>query len=296
MKINTVNDGDTKTLIPHFTTVFKALLTVSASTFLALTLTSCAKESTTNTAQAAVNDTTAQTETLRIAAAANLFDVLPDIVEAYKADRKLPDQDIEVTFASSGKLYAQITSGAPYDIFLSANQTFPAKLADELAHKRPQSEKTYKPFTYTQGQLALYSVTTPMNGLEAFTANPDSKITIANPELAPYGESAKAYLQSQNIYDSLNEQKRIIQAENIGQAFQYAHTGSVDYGFVAQSQITAIKATPEQFYTLPPNAYPPILQDGMVITDGATATDFTDYIRSPVGQAYFSKAGYLAVK
>lgn len=120
-------------------------------------------------------------------------------------------------------------------------------------------------------------------------------ITIANPELAPYGKSAQAYLQTQNIFDTLTEQSRIIQAENIGQAFQYAHTGNVDYGFIAQSQLTAIKATPEQFYTLAPDAYPPILQDGLVISDTTAATDFSNYLRSPAGQQYFSDAGYLAI-
>ena len=123
----------------------------------------------------------------------------------------------------------------------------------------------------------------------------DSKITIANPELAPYGQSAQAYLQAQNIFDTLTEQNRIIQAENIGQAFQYAHTGNVDYGFVAQSQLTAIKATPEQFYTLAPDSYPAILQDGIVLNNNTAATDFSNYLRSPAGQQYFSKAGYLAV-
>ena len=123
----------------------------------------------------------------------------------------------------------------------------------------------------------------------------DSKITIANPELAPYGKSAQAYLQAQNIFNTLTEQNRIIQAENIGQAFQYAHTGNVDYGFVAQSQLTAIKATPEQFYTLAPDSYPAILQDGIVLSDATAATDFSNYLRAPVGQQYFSKAGYLAV-
>ena len=126
-----------------------------------------------------------------------------------------------------------------------------------------------------------------------------SKITIANPELAPYGESAKVYLESQNLYDALTAQKRLIQAENIGQAFQYAHTGSVDYGFVAHSQVIAMKATPEHFYLLPSTSYPAILQDGIVTTkvttNKANATDFIDYLRSPAGQAYFSKAGYLAV-
>src|SRR5699024_1735531 len=145
-----------------------------------------------------------------------------------------------------GKLYAQIQSGAPYDIFLSANQDFPAKWVKE----RPATATNHQPFTYTQGQLSVYSATKPMSGLtptsvaELIARQQDSKITIASPELAPYGASAKAFLQLQNIYGNLNSQKRIIQAENIGQAFQYAHSGNVDYGFVAQSQVAAIKAKP----------------------------------------------------
>lgn len=268
---------------------------VSISACLLLALSACTQESTTNTTAA---DNTEQAHTLRIAAAANLSDVLPAIVEGYKADKDLPNQDIDITFASSGKLYAQITAGAPYDIFLSANQEFPAKLAIDSS----QAEMSHQPFTYAQGQLALYSVTKSLAALkpaaltELLMSDAGSKITIASPELAPYGASAKSYLQSQGVYEALEQQKRLIQAENIGQAFQYAHTGSVDYGFVAQSQITAIKATPEQFITLAPESYPAILQDGIVISDVSTATDFTDYLRSPAGQQYFSQAGYLTLQ
>lgn len=268
---------------------------VSISACLLLALSACTQESTTNTTAA---DNTEQAHTLRIAAAANLSDVLPAIVEGYKADKGLPNQDIDITFASSGKLYAQITAGAPYDIFLSANQEFPAKLAVDSS----QAEMSHQPFTYAQGQLALYSVTRSLAALkpaaltELLMSDASSKITIASPELAPYGASAKSYLQSQGVYEALEQQKRLIQAENIGQAFQYAHTGSVDYGFVAQSQITAIKATPEQFITLAPESYPAILQDGIVISDVSTATDFTDYLRSPAGQQYFSQAGYLTLQ
>ena len=272
------------------------------SVCLALMLTACSKEQTTQPIQADTDNTTKQSQTLRIAAAANLSDVLPEIIAGYKMDKNLPAQEIEVSYASSGKLYAQITSGAPYDIFLSANQEFPAKLAKEkLDNANSADEATHQPFTYTQGQLALYSVNKSLDGLNAITLNAllvnesDSKITIANPELAPYGKSAQAYLQAQNIFDTLTEQNRIIQAENIGQAFQYAHTGNVDYGFVAQSQLTAIKATPEQFYTLAPDSYPAILQDGIVLNNNTAATDFSNYLRSPAGQQYFSKAGYLAV-
>lgn len=272
------------------------------SVCLALVLTACSKEQTSQPAQSNANNSTEQNQTLRIAAAANLTDVLPEIIAGYKMDKNLPAQEIEVSYASSGKLYAQIASGAPYDLFLSANQEFPAKLVkDKLDDASSADKTTHEPFTYTQGQLALYSVNKSLKELNPTTLNAllmsesDSKITIANPELAPYGKSAQAYLQTQNIFDTLTEQSRIIQAENIGQAFQYAHTGNVDYGFVAQSQLSAIKATPEQFYTLAPDAYPPILQDGILLNNTIAATGFSNYLRSPAGQQYFSDAGYLAI-
>ena len=268
-----------------------------AAVCLALMLTACTKEKGTDL-PAEINNTAASSQILRIAAAANLSDVLPEVIEGYKTDKGLPNQEIEVTFASSGKLYSQIISGAPYDIFLAANQDFPAQLLNEVF----KGDANHTPFTYTQGQLSIYSATKAVgvfdqNTLtELLNSNNKSKITIANPELAPYGASAKSYLQTQNLYDALIAQKRLIQAENIGQAFQYAHTGSVDYGFVAHSQVIAMKATPEHFYLLPPTSYPAILQDGILITNEANAADFTDYLRSPTGQAYFSRAGYLAVR
>ena len=268
-----------------------------AAVCLALMLTACTKEKGTDL-PAEINNTAEPSQILRIAAAANLSDVLPEVIEGYKTDKGLPNQEIEVTFASSGKLYSQIISGAPYDIFLAANQDFPAQLLNEVF----KGDANHTPFTYTQGQLSIYSATKAVgvfdqNTLtELLNSNDKSKITIANPELAPYGASAKSYLQTQNLYDALIAQKRLIQAENIGQAFQYAHTGSVDYGFVAHSQVIAMKATPEHFYLLPPTSYPAILQDGILITNEANAADFTDYLRSPTGQAYFSRAGYLAVR
>ncbi|MEN8624473.1 molybdate ABC transporter substrate-binding protein [Psychrobacter proteolyticus] len=287
----------------------KSLATVCISACLLLSLNACTQDT---DADKALADTSEQSHTLRIAAAANLSDVLPHIIDSYQADNSSSAQnvssisDIEVTYASSGKLYAQIKAGAPYDIFLSANQDFPAKLADEnSADAINEDNKLTKPFTYTRGQLALYSVTKPLNDftpaslIDAFTNasfTDDSKISIANPELAPYGASAKAYLQSQKMYDKLSAQKSLIQSENIGQAFQYAHTGSVDYSFVAQSQLVAIKAKPEQFITLLPASYPAILQDGIIVNNTDQAADFTDYLRSKAGQQHFLQAGYLAVQ
>lgn len=274
-------------------------LALSASTGLLVLLSACTQESSINIGSAAKSSES--TQTLRIAAAANLSDVLPSIIDAYQADRHLAESDIEVTYSSSGKLYAQIIAGAPYDIFLSANQEFPVKLVKEKEGSH-SNKITNPPFTYAQGQLALYSVTKSLSDFnieslaDAFTDDATAKITIANPELAPYGASAKAFLESQNIYQSLSKQKRIIQAENISQAFQYVHTASVDYGFVAQSQLIAIKAKPDQFMTLNPDSYSAILQDGIVISDSDMAVDFTDYLRSTAGQQHFLQAGYLSVQ
>ncbi|MBH0087097.1 molybdate ABC transporter substrate-binding protein [Psychrobacter sp. SCQQ22] len=274
-------------------------LALLASTAVIVLLSACTQEKSVDIESA--TNSSESTQTLRIAAAANLSDVLPSIIDAYQADNNLAESDIEVTYSSSGKLYAQIIAGAPYDIFLSANQEFPAKLAKEKEGSH-SNEITHPPFTYAQGQLALYSVTKSLNELnidslaDVFMNDATAKITIANPELAPYGASAKAFLESQNLYEPLSKQKRIIQAENISQAFQYAHTASVDYGFVAQSQLIAIKAKPEQFMTLNPDTYPAILQDGIVISDSDMAVDFTDYLRSTAGQQHFLQAGYLPVQ
>ena len=210
----------------------KSIATLGASACLALILSACSQENSPNeTAVVTENapQTTQPSDAIRIAAAANLSDVLPEIIEGYKKDKNLPNQEIEVTFASSGKLYSQITAGAPYDIFLAANQEFPAKLVDEMF----KGDSSHTPFTYTQGQLSIYSATKPVDSLnqstltELLKRDDKTKITIANPELAPYGESAKAYLQAQNLYDSLTAQKRIIQAGSIGQVFYYAHAGYV---------------------------------------------------------------------
>lgn len=284
---------------------------VKVVAFVSLTLTACSHDNDApQTDDARQSDTSPQV--LRIAAAANLSEVLPKVVAGYKAAHSASHQDIELSFASSGKLYAQIEAGAPYDVFLSANQSYPAKLATSLASRhedRASQEGTaqasadpprsYAPFTYAQGQLALYSVTRPITVRSVDIADllsqpPNSKIAIANPALAPYGAAAAAYLKSQQMHTALTAQNRLIQAENIGQAFQYAHTGNVDYGFVAQSQVNAINAPAAQFVTLAPESYPAILQDALQLTDTQMTTDFVAYLRTPAAQAYFIQAGYLA--
>lgn len=255
-------------------------------------------------------------EVLRIAAAANLAGVLPAVIDAYEGSgpqtsdtqtNKNKKPKIEVTYASSGKLFAQINSGAPYDIFLSADQDFPAKYARQQA---TANTTVQTPFSYTRGQLALYSSNHDLDTLKTlskanlqqlFINQPSEsktavKITLANPELAPYGASAKAFLQQQGLYDTLSDKKVLIQAENIGQAFQYTHTATTDYGFVALSQLISAKVADSKYIILQPESYPAILQDGIVIRNSAQATDFSDYLQSKTAQNLFAEAGYLPVR
>jgi len=283
-----------------------------------LLLASCSNDA--KTAQAPTgsqSETSAQQapEVLRIAAAANLAGVLPAVIDAYEtSDAQTSDTQtekkqkpkIEVTYASSGKLFAQINSGAPYDIFLSADQDFPAKYAQQQTSANATIQT---PFTYTRGQLALYSSNHDLGTLKTldkaslqqlFITQPSEnktaiKITLANPELAPYGASAKTFLQQQGLYDTLSNKKVLIQAENIGQAFQYAHTATTDYGFVALSQLISAKVADSKYIILQPESYPAILQDGIVIRNSAQATDFSNYLQSGPAQKLFAEAGYLPV-
>lgn len=278
-----------------------------------LLLASCSNDAkTAQTHPDSQSETSAQhsTDVLRIAAAANLAGVLPAVIDAYEtSDTQTSNNQkpkIEVTYASSGKLFAQINSGAPYDIFLSADQDFPAKYAQQQTSANATIQT---PFTYTRGQLALYSSNHDLGTLKTldkaslqhlFITQPSEsktiiKITLANPELAPYGASAKSFLQQQGLYNTLSNKKVLIQAENIGQAFQYAHTATTDYGFVALSQLISAKLADSKYIILQPESYPAILQDGIVIRNSTQATDFSHYLQSNPAQKLFAEAGYLPV-
>jgi len=296
-----------KTSLKLIATLPTLLLLASCSGTNSPAKTDAAPQTDSNTNKAQSN------EVMRIAAAANLAGVLPAVIDAYQSEEahnpdaaSTPKPKIEVTYASSGKLFAQINSGAPYDLFLSADQDFPAKYAQQQA---AANVTVQPPFTYARGQLALYSSNQDISTVKTldtaslqqlFITQPNQsktpiKITLANPELAPYGASAKAFLQQQGIYDSLNSNKTIIQAENIGQAFQYAHTASTDYGFVALSQLISAKVPPSNYLILQPDSYPAILQDGIVVSDSTAAIDFSHYLQSKPAQKLFADAGYLPV-
>jgi molybdate transport system substrate-binding protein len=184
-----------------------------------------------------------------------------------------------ISAGSSGQLYAQITQGAPFDVFLSADSDKPKLLeAAGLA-------VTGSRFTYAIGTLALWSP-------KAGTVDPQGKVLqagayryigVADPQNAPYGAAAQQVLTTLGLWDILNRDKKVVFGENITQAWQFAVTGNVDLAFVALSQIVASDGSIGGSYWLPPQSmYAAIEQDAVVLAHGshhAAAEEFARWLQ-----------------
>ena len=171
----------------------------------------------------------AYAEDVRIAVATNFLATLNEIATTFEKDT---GHSAVVSSGSSGKLYAQIIHGAPFDVFLSADSKRPKLLEDDgLA-------VTGSRFTYAVGRLTLWSSDPDMikgNGKDVLTNNRFTRLAIANPKTAPYGVAAKSTLQALGLWDYLYD--RLVQGENIGQTFQFVYSKNAEIGFVALSQV-----------------------------------------------------------
>ena len=189
----------------------------------------------------------------------------------------LHGSDVALVAGSTGKLYAQIRHGAPFDVFLAADQRRPALLEDEglaLAGSR---------FTYAVGRLALWS------GHDGLQLHADTmrlgeyrKLAIANPELAPYGQAAREVLSRLGSLD--RAQGRLVTAESVGQAFALVATGNADLGLVAAAQ--AQHAGRGSLWLIPAALHEPIRQDAVMLArarDNAAAAAFLGFLRSDAG-------------
>jgi molybdate transport system substrate-binding protein len=165
-------------------------------------------------------------ESLTVAVAANFVTPFKEIAEVFKSETGIV---IEPTFASTGSLYTQIVYGAPYDIFLSADEEKPAALF--------KNNFCDKPLLYATGQVVLWgtgkSFCGAKNWQEAVMGPDIQKIAIANPATAPYGAAAETAIRGSGLQSRL--QNRIIIAQNVGQSFQYASSGGASAGFCALS-------------------------------------------------------------
>lgn len=226
-------------------------------------------------------------EVIKVAVASNFTHPIKEIAKNFEQDTQ---NKVELSFGSSGKFYAQIANGAPYEVFLSADQAKPKRLADEgMAIADTQ-------FTYAEGQLVLWSKDPQKVDPLGKVLDEDSfnRLALANPKLAPYGLAALQTLETLELVDKTRT--KWVKGVNIAQTYQYVDTLNADIGFVALSQITENhKITQGSAWIVPDEFYLPIKQDAIIVKGAernATAQAFLDYLRSNSAQKIIQSYGY----
>jgi len=196
----------------------------------------------------------------------------------------------KLAFGSTGKFYAQIRHGAPFDVLLAADDETPAKLEKEgmaVAGSR---------FTYSIGQLALWSAKPGYvdDKGEVLKQGAFKHLAIASPKLAPYGAAAVETLNRLGLQAAL--QPKFVQGENIAQTFQFVSTGNAELGFVALSQvIEGGKLKRGSAWIVPPGLHAPIRQDAVVLArgrDNPAALALMKYLKQDQARAIIKAYGY----
>jgi molybdate transport system substrate-binding protein len=218
-----------------------------------------------------------------VAVAANFTKAAKEIARGFEAST---GHRAVLSFGSTGQLYTQIAKGAPFDVFLAADQARPEKAADEGLAMRESR------FTYATGRIVLYSRDAGLVKGEATLRQPSfTRLAIANPLTAPYGAAAVQAMETLGVYDALSD--RLVEGNNIAQTYQFVQTGNAELGFVALSQV--VEAEGGSRWEVPQVLYSPISQDAVLLERGAAnpaAVAFMDYLRGPEAREVITRLGY----
>ncbi|MDR9437758.1 MAG: molybdate ABC transporter substrate-binding protein [Thiohalophilus sp.] len=223
-------------------------------------------------------------ETLRVAVASNFKTTLEALVEDFAATSK---HRVIVASGSTGKHYAQILNGAPFDLFFAADVRRP-RLLEQQKRSVPGSR-----FTYAIGKLVLWSSEAGYVDDQGLVLETGAfrHLAMANPRLAPYGLAAKQVLQQRGLYDKL--QSRLVRGENIAQTFQFVATGNAQLGFVALSQLQGSSMAQQgSLWTIPESLYDPIEQQAVLLNDTPAARALVAYIKSDSAERIIRRFGY----
>ncbi len=223
---------------------------------------------------------------VRAAVASNFTGPAKLIAEQFQSET---GHRVKLSYGSTGKFYSQIKAGAPFDVFLAADDTTPEKVAkDGLGDSASR-------FTYAIGTLVLWSRKPGhVDDKGHVLQGKFDKLAIANPRLAPYGVAAQETLEGLGLWNRVKD--RIVMGENITQTWQFAGTGNADLAFVARSQtLKDGKAIEGSQWVVPRHLYNPIRQDAIMLNsaqDKAAAEAFMKYLKGPRAAAVIRSFGY----
>ena len=224
---------------------------------------------------------------IKVAVAANVSYAMQTLIS--KFNQTNPDTKVTVILGSSGKLTAQISHGAPYDIFMSANMKYPNALYEK-------QKTANKPEVYALGSLALLSSKKRdlSAGINILKNKDIKKIAIANPKTAPYGKAAFEALKNANLLKQTK--KKFVYGESISQTISYA-VKATDIGIIAKSSLYSDKMTRfnknENWIELNSKLYTPIKQGVVIVKNSNEAKAFYDFLLSADARKIFKNYGYL---
>ncbi|OIP86406.1 MAG: molybdate ABC transporter substrate-binding protein [Rhodobacterales bacterium CG2_30_65_12] len=231
---------------------------------------------------------TARADTALAAVAANFAEAAEALAPLFHA---ATGHDLQITTGSTGKLYAQIGEGAPFDVFLSADAATPERLVAE--GKAVQGSA----FSYAVGRLTLWSANPARIGRDGRAALTDEGlrfVAIANPDLAPYGLAAREALQNLGVWQVL--QSKIVMGQNIGQTNSMVASGAAELGFVALSAVLSPRVQQKgSRWDVPQEMFTPIRQDAVLLAHGAdnpAARAFLAFLKGPDAVQVIEAFGY----
>jgi molybdate transport system substrate-binding protein len=228
----------------------------------------------------------AWSDEVHVAVASNFLNPLKEIAKRYKQDTG--DRLILIS-GSTGKLYAQIRHGAPFDVLLAADSKRPALL------EREGMGVIGTRFTYAVGALVVWSLELgKVRGEESIAQMSKGKLAIANPKTAPYGRAARQVLESLGLWKKL--QSSLVRGENIAQTLQFVATGNATLGFVAKSQVEDPRFKFKgSHWEVPVDMHEPILQQAILLNpglDNSSAKQFLKYLHGAVAKKIMRSYGF----
>ena len=230
--------------------------------------------------------------TISVAAAADLKFALDEITVEFRKTHT--NVTVQVSYGSSGNFYSQLSQRAPFDIFFSADVSYPAKLAE--AGLGVADSK----FSYAVGRIVAWTPTnSPIDplklGIESLKHPSVRKIAIANPEHAPYGKAAVAAMQKLGIYEAVKD--KLVFGENIAQTAQFVDSGAADIGIIALSLAVAPAMKGKgRYWEIPLDAYPRLNQGGVILPwakNPKLAQEFKAFVLSASGKTILRRYGFF---